>query len=344
MKTHDDDFFKYIKDFLTIYLPKQKCYSSKTIESYKTAINLLLDFLKDEKGVSTLNISFEHMNYTMILEFLEWLQDFRNCSTSTRNQRLMALKSFFKYAATINPIYISIQLEVSKVPVKKAPEKVVEYLSEAELKTLLEQPDTTTLRGIRDSFFMILMYDIAARNQEVLDLKICDIVFDSRPMVYILGKGSKMRVVPISKNTAEYGLYYLSKLHPIETRKNDDYVFYTAIHGQRHPMSPDNSESFIKKYGEAAQKVCPAIPNRVHPHQLRHSRAMHLYRNGMPLPLLQQFLGHADMQTTLIYAYADTEMKREAIEKADKKSNMKLPQEAIWKNDDEMIRKLCGLK
>jgi site-specific recombinase XerD len=109
-------------------------------------------------------------------------------------------------------------------------------------------------------------------------------------------------------------------------------------------MSPDNTESFIKKYGEAAQKICPSIPNRVHPHQLRHSRAMHLYRNGMQLPLLQQFLGHSEMQTTLIYAYADTEMKREAIEKADKKSNMKSPQESIWKNDDEMIRKLCGLK
>lgn len=95
MKAHDNDLFKYIKDFLTIYLPKQKCYSSKTIESYKTAINLLLDFLKDEKGIPTLNISFEHMNYTMILEFLDWLQDFRNCSTSTRNQRLMALKNLF---------------------------------------------------------------------------------------------------------------------------------------------------------------------------------------------------------------------------------------------------------
>lgn len=108
-------------------------------------------------------------------------------------------------------------------------------------------------------------------------------------------------------------------------------------------MSPDNVAYFMKKYGEKARLICPDIPDRVHPHQLRHTRAIHLYRDGMPMSVLSEFMGHADVETTKIYAYADTEMKRDAIRKGERMRGIMPDVESVWKNDEEMMRKLCGL-
>lgn len=345
MKLKDDVLFKLIRSFLTVYLTKQKCCSLNTTKSYKETINLLLDYLQTEKQVPLLQISFDHLTSDNICNFLDWLQEYRGCSISTRNQRLMALKSFFKYAGMMDPSCVALQLELSKVPVKKDKSSIVEFMSEKALQTLLQQPSADSIRGIRDRFFMILMYDTAARCGEMLNLKVNDIQLKPKgSIVYLTGKGSKMRVVPIMDRTLEHYRYYLDRFHPLQTRESDDYLFYTTIHGIKNQMSPDNVASFMKRYGELAKQSCSEIPDKVHPHQLRHTRAIHLYRGGMPLPLLAEFLGHADMTTTHIYAYADTEMKRAAIQKIDQKSNLVPSEQPIWVNDDEMIRKLYGLR
>lgn len=190
--------------------------------------------------------------------------------------------------------------------------------------------------------FLSLMYDTAARCQEVVDLKLSDIDL-KKGCVYITGKGDKTRVVPIMPKTAEHIRRYIDKFHSLSERNLNDHLFYTVSHGERHRMSEDNVAAFVKKYGEAAKAISPGIPDRVHPHMLRHTRAMHLYQGGMPMPLLSDFLGHVNMDTTKIYAYADTNMKREAIRKANSVNPTSIP-EAIWKNDDEMLRILSGLK
>jgi integrase len=124
--------------------------------------------------------------------------------------------------------------------------------------------------------------------------------------------------------------------------KPDDYLFYTVIHGIRHPMSADAVAAFMKKYGDTARMECPEVPERVHPHQLRHTRAIHYYRAGMPLSLVAEQLGHASPETTKIYAYADSDMKRAAIEKIEKRNetDTAIP---IWENNEEMILQLVGL-
>lgn len=123
----------------------------------------------------------------------------------------------------------------------------------------------------------------------------------------------------------------------------DDYLFYTTSHGERHPMSQDTVQLFMKNYGRSAHEICSDIPSQVHPHQLRHTRAIHLYRGGMPLSILSEFLGHALEETTRIYAYADTEMKRKAIKKATPR-NISGNETPIWDTfDDEVLRKLAGL-
>lgn len=152
---------------------------------------------------------------------------------------------------------------------------------------------------------------------------------------------NKTRVVPILPKTAEHLRSYLKKFHPAENRKRDDYVFY-AYGGPQRPMSPDTVAAFVKKYGESARHVCTSIPERVHPHMLRHTRAMHLYQDGVPLAMVSEFLGHAQIETTKIYAHADTEMKRKAIQQAANKLNDTIP-DALWNTDDEeMMLKLRG--
>ncbi|MEB3102871.1 tyrosine-type recombinase/integrase [Ferviditalea candida] len=345
MKIKDDAFFKLIRNFLTIYLPKQKCYSLNTIKSYKEALNLLLDYLQTEKQIPLLRITFELLDSTTIGRFLDWLEEVRGCSVSTRNQRLMALKSFFKYAAMMDSSQIAAHAELAKVATKKAPSSIVEFLTEKALKILLEQPSTHSRCGIRDRFFMILMYDTAARCQEMLDLRLKDIQLQPKNSIaYLTGKGGKMRVVPLMDKTVEHCRYYLDNFHPSGIGSADDYLFYTTIHGKQNQMSPDNVASFMKRYGKLAKEGCSEVPENVHPHQLRHTRAIHLYRGGMPLALLSEFLGHADLATTQIYAYADTEMKRAAIQKVDGMNQLTPREQPVWLDDDEMIRKLYGLK
>jgi integrase/recombinase XerD len=345
MKINDERLYKTIKNFLTVYLTNQRGYSHNTVKSYREVINLLLKYMQNTKKLSLPQISFEHFTSQNISEFLEWLQEKRSCSVSTRNQRLIAIRSFVSHAVTLDPALMDTQVEINKVPMKKEAVSVVKFLSEDSVKVLLEQPDISKSNGFRDRFLMILMYDTAARCQEIVDLRIGSIeLHDKGSIAYITGKGGKTRTVPLMEKTIQHYKVYLEHFHPADMRNRDDYLFYTTIKGVKMRMSGDNVWAFIKRYGVSAKKLCGDIPDRVHPHQLRHSRAIHLYRRGMPIPLLAEFLGHADISTTQIYAYADVEMKRIAIRKANKttaddESDVK----PVWVNDEDMIRKLYGL-
>ena len=165
-----------------------------------------------------------------------------------------------------------------------------------------------------------------------------------KPSIMIHGKGKKTRSVMLNDKCARQLKDYVYHYHDRDASP-DTPLFYTVIHEKKHQMSDDNVARFIKKYVQQAKIINPLMPEKVTPHQFRHSRAMHLYRNGMPLQLLSEFMGHATLQSTLIYAYADTEMKRKAIEKSHGKdtcSNSSIVPD--WQTDEDMIRKLYGLK
>ena len=255
----------------------------------------------------------------------------------------MAIRSFTKYAGILDPAKIHTQVEISNISIRKMPGKVVEFLSMPALNTLMEQPNRLKANGYRDFCFMKLMYDTAARCLELVNAKIGDLdLRKSYTAICLTGKGNKMRVVPISPSMSTLLKEYMDTVHPIEQRQNSDYLFFTTLHGRRTRMSTDAVSLFMKKYGELANHICSEVPKRVHPHQLRHSRAMHLYRAGMPLVLLSEFLGHADVNTTRVYAWADTETKRQAIQKISGNLN-ESSVAPIWENDEEMIKRLYGL-
>ncbi|MBP3234919.1 MAG: tyrosine-type recombinase/integrase [Eubacterium sp.] len=343
-KIDNDSFFKSMHDYLKIYIPKQRMLSENTVKSYKATLNQFLDYLVDVKKIPIIKITLDDLNRSNILDYLDWIQNTRNCSATTRNQRLMALRSFAKYCAISDIENVYISLDINKIPLQNVPGKSVDFLSEDSMKTLLSIPNMKTRFGLRNGFFMFLMYDTAARCQEMLDIKISDLVINSESSyVYLHGKGNKIRSVPITEKTMEHLKIYLFHFHPKETRHPDDYLFYTVIKGSRGPMSPDTVAYFLRQYALEANKINSNCPAHVHPHQFRHTRAIHLYRSGVPLSILSEYLGHEYESTTRIYAYASPEMKAAAISKTSNQMIIPELEEPRWKNDKEMVRKLYCL-
>lgn len=347
-KLSDSSLFPLIHDYLKIYLPKQHKVSPNTIRSYREALELLVDYVKGQKQIPLGSVTFEMLTSDMILAFLDYLEAERGCSVSTRNNRLAAIRAFIGYAADRDITTVSIQGELKKVPVKK-PDKtvVIEYMSMEAVSAIVEQTNADTPKGLRDRLFMMLMYDTGARIQEMIDIKLCDLQTGKLPKVTLHGKGKKTRIVPLMNKTAQHLQKYLSVFHSNISITSDTPLFYTVTHGVIHPLTDRRIRYLIKKYGEKARAVCPEVPENVHPHLFRHSRAMHLYQEGMDLTLVSQWLGHAQLETTEIYAHADTEHKRKAIAASTPQDNplySKLNSARYTVTDDETLKRLAGLR
>lgn len=346
MNKESQIFFRMIRDFLTVYLPKQKAASPNTIKAYRDTINIFLDYSKMTCSVPLQKLSFPCITQKHVEIFLEWLESQRNYSVSSRNQRLSGLKSFYRYAAGKDKTLMIYYQEILNIPKKKQPKgHEIKFFSESALQGILGEPDIQKKNGYRDLIFMILLYDTAARLQELLDIHLQDVHLESEsPYIMLTGKGRKTRLVPIMKKTTEHLKKYIERFHA--SSSGSTFLFYISRKGQHSAMSPDNAEKFIKRYGIAAHEKNSEVPEHLYPHLFRHSRSMHLYRNEMPLPLLAEWLGHSQMETTITYyANADTKMKKEAIEKATTGLNplFRDNPDINWEDDDEMLKKLYGL-
>lgn len=238
--------------------------------------------------------------------------------------------------------------EIYKVPLKKeASEKAVDYLSEDATKALLGMPDAGTKKGLRDQFLLVFLYDSAARVQEAADVKLKDIHTGKTPVVILHGKGNKVRTVPLMGKTMEHFELYRKVFHPDEGIYSNRPLFYTTRGGFESNISESAIRKILGQYGKAVKRAFPEIEGSIHPHLLRHSRAMHLYQHGTDLTLISQWLGHANLETTLIYAYADTEHKRKAIARAtlsDSPLTGKLNADRYTVTDENMLKRLYGLK
>ena len=345
----DPLLFTLIHDFFKVQLPKLSNYSRNTIYAYRESLEALLDFVKSEKQINLCDITFEMIDRHMLAKFLDHLQDVRGCSIETRNHRLNRIRAFYKYAAKMEMTVVVHRNEILKVPLKKSPKSdIIEYMSEDAVKAILAKPDASTKKGLRDQFFMILLYDTAARIQEMMDIRLRDIHLGKAPTVTLHGKGGKTRVIPLMESTIEHFKNYADIFHPGVGAYSEQFLFYTIRNGQNNQMHHDTARRFIFDYGVAAKAFCSDVPDNVRPHLWRHTRSMNLYQRGMDLTLLSQWLGHASIETTRrFYARADTEQKRQAIEKASMKLEPlaeKLNSERFTVDDDEMLKRLYGLR
>ena len=289
-----------------------------------------------------LNLSM--LDSRSVMGFLEWLVQERGSKASTRNQRLYCIRMFFKYMASKNPCMMPLLSaigEIANTPVVK--DEVPGYLSEEQTALILSLPDAKTQLGLRDQAFITVLYDSGARDNEMRSLKLQDVLLSVNDgKLHLIGKRSKVRMTPVSKQASHILKKYLNAFHPGQPH-GQDYLFYTIHAGKNCKMSADNSARIMEKYERLAKETNPGIPH-LHPHLFRHSRAMHLYQSGMPLELVGQWLGHSQLETTLIYAYADTTMKRKAIEKAMEGNRiLMMREEPRYRNDEGIIKKLYGL-
>lgn len=333
---------KLVHDYLVIYLPKQRNFSENTIIAYKTAINQFFDFICDTFPVSLTQLSVEHFSSANLQSFSDYLYS-KNYADATVTQRLRGLHSFLKYASIHNPEYIVFSKEFKNVAIKKETEKPVDYMSEDAVKAMLAEPDLNTRIGLRDISIMSLLYDTGARVSELIGIKIKDLRLDSGLTVTLHGKGKKIRIVPLMENTVSLLKHYIEEFHN-DIYDSENYLFYTIRNSIQTKMSDDNIRRLLAKYAGSASKNCSEIPANMHQHLWRHSRAMHLYKGGMDLSLISQWLGHSTIAVTQIYAYADVEHKRKAIVNAsiDFVPNSK---SILYKvSDEELLRKLYGLK
>lgn len=238
------DFFDAIRRFLLDYLPKQRCLSKNTILSYRQTLNIFVAYMRDEIGIGAAELTFSRVDRDVILNFLTWLEKARGCSVSTRNQRLMALRSFLGFAGQIDCTQTSLYLSACNIPSKEAHGRIVEFLTEPALTALLQQPNPSRQKDQRNLVFMILMYDTAARCSELLDMKVCDLRLDAKhPIAYLHGKGRKTRTVPLLNRTVQHCKQYLNKFHPNKDDYSEAPLFYTVIHGRQQKMSPDNHKA-----------------------------------------------------------------------------------------------------
>lgn len=339
--------FVLLRDYFKQYLPKVKKCSPNTIRSYQKAMELFLDFVKEAKGLKLYEITFDVIDKATVTAFLDYIEHKRGCSLVTRNHRMQCIRAFYKYAAACNLGAVAYWNELKTIRIARTAEKPIGYMSEAAVEAVLTQPNMATQKGLRDTFLMLFLYQTGARVQELLDVRLSDISLGSAAVVTLRGKGSKVRCVPLRDKLVRHLNRYLAVFHPNAEKYSDRYLFFVARSGEQKRMTEDNVRRLVRKYGEMARKQLPEVPENIHPHLFRHSRAMHLYQNGVSLPLVSQWLGHSRLETTLIYAYADTEQKRRAIEKA-------IPEESTLKeylnatryqlDDEETIKRLYGLR
>ncbi len=336
-----DSFFPLVRTWLTVYLPRSRRLSPHTIRSYKTALNTLLTYLRETRGLDLAAISFEAIDHTTIRGFTTWLLDTRDLSPASANQRLAAIKSFLSFCAAEDPALVAIWLDIKQVRPTRVPAPVPDALSMPAVEALIRAPGQHTRQGVRDTTIILLLFDTAARIQEVLDLTIADLdTTAGHGRVILTGKGRKTRTVPIMDKTGRHLDQYINAFHA-GTPDPDGLLFYTIRAGQHQPMSQDNISYLLNKHATTARPGCPEVPEKVHAHHLRHARAMQMLRAGVPLPHIKEFLGHANIATTSIYASADNQMVREAIQKAAGTAPDLAP---IWEGDDDLILQLAGLK
>ncbi len=333
-------FFSMTYEFLGVYLPKQCGRSLHTVESYRDALSLFRRYIVETVGISIGKFTFAECTRDCMLGFMNYLSELKS-KASTRNHRLAALRSYLMFAADKDISLQSIELEIKRIPRCKTTKVEKTMLQEEAITAILKQPPNTKM-GLRDRTIMTLLYDSAARLAEVLGLSVSDVSIDGdNPYIRVNGKGSKSRIVPISPKTASHLAHYISVYHR-NGHSDAHLLFYTVIKNEIGMISEANVERFIRQYARKARSFCPSIPDRVHPHMFRRTRATHLYQNGVSLPLVSRLLGHASLETTRLYAQPSLKMLRDAIESVETSKGKAV--KPIWESNEAVMAKLSGLR
>jgi site-specific recombinase XerD len=336
-KKKSNELAKALRGFFCDYLPRQKGTSLHTSHSYRDSIKLLLIFLARNNGTVD-SLCFEKINVNKIVAFLDYLESERYNSVGTRNVRLSAVHSFFRYVASMFPEYLNLSQQILSIPFKRMRTRVVEYLEFEELSAVLSQIDRSKSNGRRDYTLLTLMFNTGARVQEIVDLRTVDLHLSTPFSVTIFGKGRKERICPLWMNTTRILRQY------VEERGLDlklPATLFTNHLGTT--LTRFGVRYILTKYIQKAAQTHPSLKiKRLHPHSMRHSTAVHLLKSGVDLVTIANWLGHASINTTNKYATIDLDMKREAIAKVASPQTKIVPH-LSWRSDPDILNWLESL-
>ena len=332
-------FARYMSKYLTEYLPGIQGVSYNTIASKRDAYILLLKYLDDTQNIKAEDVDIPLLTRETIIKYLEWLEKSRGSSVSTRNIRLAAIKSLFSYIQTQTPDYIYQCQQILSIPRKKEPGHTLEYLTIEGIKSVLDAVETSSRTGFRDLTLLSLMYDSAARVQEIADLSVNDFRAEKPSTLRLTGKGSKTRIVPLMSTTSDLVSKYISIYHP---SYRGEYNVPLFSNRKKEKLTRAGIAYILKKYVKIAREKQPdLIPETVSPHGFRHSKSMHMLQAGVPLIYIRDFLGHSEISTTEIYARCDSEQKRKAIENTC--PSITKSETPMWQKDTSLLGWLQSL-
>lgn len=332
------DFSLLVTRFLTDHLAAQRNLSTNTIRAYRDVFTLLLRFCRDQHDIAIERLALKDIDVTLVEAFLDHLANDRGSSVRTQNHRLAAIHSFFRYVQTEVPDHLLQCQQVLAIPLRRHGRPLVGYLSREYLSEILAQPDPRSGTGRRDAVLLSVLYDTGARVQELVDLSAADVRLTSPAQVRLFGKGRKTRAVPLMDNTTLLLREHLRE-HQLDRPECADRPLFTNRQNKR--LSRWGVQYILKKHVDAVRRTHPALSQPVTPHTLRHTKGMHLLQSGVSMDIIRDFLGHVDISTTQMYARANLEMKRKALNKIAATSPIQpIPS---WKQDHSLLEWLQSL-
>ena len=326
-------FAEALSYFFNDYLTIQKNLSNNTIKSYKTTFKMFIKYLIGYKNIRIEKISFADINRKNVMDFLKHMETKFKITIKTRNQRLAAIKSFCRYVSHEPIEYLNNISQILKIASKGDDNKsaVIDYLTKEELTTYLNAISTNNRKGIRDYTLINLMYDSAARVEEMTNIKVNDLNLGDNPSVMLYGKGKKYRTVPICNSTRDLLIKYIE----LFKLNNFEYLFMGNKHAK---CSTKMITHIVNKYAEISK-----INKNIHPHVFRHTRAMHMIEADIPLVYIRDILGHKEISITEIYAKVNVETKRKALENVYNINNNFNNETTSWNKNEELIKSLLEL-
>ncbi|WP_158940387.1 site-specific integrase [Burkholderia sp. S171] len=302
-------FAPLLERFFTQRLMQQRQASPHTISSYRDTFRQFLKFVQQRLHTQPSRLSFEEIDAPLIVAFLDDLEKHKGVSIRSRNLRLTAIHSFFRYAALETPAHSAQIQRVLAIPSKRFTRTLVSFLTRPEIDALLAAPDQRTWSGRRDHAFILVAVQTGLRLSEMTGLKREDLVLGAGAHVRVIGKGRKERCTPIARSTLAVLKGWLR-----EPQRGSDEVLFPSAKGER--LSVHGVQYLLNKHREAASRVCPSLKQkRVTVHRLRHTMAMDLLQAGVDRSVIALWLGHESVETTQIYLEATLAMKEQALAK-----------------------------
>ena len=327
-KAGEPQFWQFARDWLHNYCTRTRRMSPATIQAYRLGLEAFITYLTGT-GINRANITFDCFDRATLTAYSTWMTTTKGYKPRTVDLRLTVLKSFLKYAAWQDPELMALHETAATIRAPKAPKKPVEHLVPAATAAILAAPGGTTAISRRNRTLLITLYDSAARVSEITDATVADLHLTKPAFITLTGKGRKTRNMPLMDKTVEHLHAYLGEFHPDQKRQSNAPLFYSRHRGQPTALSTDAVTRILKQAATTAATSCAAVPKRVHCHLIRKTRAMDLYTDGVPLPLIMQMLGHESMSTTsTFYAFATTKMMADAIACANPQAIAEAP---TWK-------------